>query len=284
MIQLSDELIRAAFVKTGFDEKYFALYKEDVIRRYHELQQGDTGEDETSEDERNVMYSICDANVYMSFYVREIEKGHSETWASKLADELSLDDEDEFFCVYCTYSSIEDEELRERDFDIHVNSLSDNVFFKERYEALFHKHEIYTQEKAEEYWKTYYRCNQDKKSTLYAFANEVNNRFNPKDGASCNIHFVDIHSLAIEQAIRYGMDEDQAFQFGDCCLNICANDSWRNTSIFLERYHEDWQKALYLYLYRKDYLHRHNREVSESELNDLKRELYKYLPFPKVAS
>ena len=276
MIHLTDELIKGAFAKTGFDEKYFPLYKEEMIRRYNELQQGDTGEDETSEEERNVTYSICDANVYISYYVREIEKGHSEIWASKFAEELSLDDEDEIFCVFCTYSSIEDEEQRERDLDIYVSSLSSDDIFRERFKSLFHDHDFYPQEKAAEYCEIYHRCIKAGKSAIYAhaFANEANNYFDER-GTHYNEHFVDVHAEAVEQAIEHGMDDDQAYSFGERCSDVCANGSWWMTSDYLNEYHEDWQKEFFLYLANKDYKHYKKYDMPEEELNELRHEIYK---------
>ena len=275
MIQLTDELIRTAFVKKGFDEKYFTLYKEDVIRRYNELQHACPDDEETPDKLSNVKESIRQADIYITFYIKEIEKGHSENWASAYA-ENRISTEDETDIVKEAYYSIEDKEKREKDLDIYINSLSDDIIFRERYKYLFHDGDFYPREKAAEYCEIYHRCINAGKSTIYshAFANEANNYFDER-GTHYTEHFVDIHAEAVEQAIEHGMDEDLAYSFGECCSDVCANGSWWMTSNYLNEYHEDWQKEFFLYLANKDYKHYKKFDMPEDELNELRHEIYK---------
>lgn len=274
MIQLTDDLIRDAFLKTGFDEKYFPAYEEKVNLTYNELQEDDPDDDETTEKESNVFSSIRIANDYIAYYVKEIEKGHGDKWASSIADNRC--EEHEFYIIEEAYNSIEDKEQREQELDIHANSLSDDPIFRDRYKSLFHDGEFYAHEKAEEYCEIYHRCIKAGKTALYAhaFAYEVNDCFNNR-GTDYNEHTIDIHAEAVEQAIEHGMDEDSAYCFGRCFLEICDCESWWMTDDFLKDYHEDWQKELYLYLYCKDYRYFYKQEVPEDELNDLRRELFK---------
>ena len=276
MIQLTEELISAAYSKTGFDEKYFPVYKEDVIRRYNELQHDFPDDEETPENASNVIKSVRQSDTYITFYIQEKDKGHSESWASVYA-ENRISTEDETDIVREAYYSIEDKEQREKDLDIYVNSLSDDVIFRDRYKYLFQDFDLHPREKAAEYCEIYHRCIKAGKSAIYAhaFANEANNYFDER-GTHYNEHFVDVHAEAVEQAIEHGMDEDQAYMFGDSCSELYANGCWwTGISDFLKQYHEDWQKEFFLYLYGKDYQHQHKREVPKSELNDLRREIYK---------
>ena len=275
MIQLTDELIRTAFVKKGFDEKYFTLYKEDVIRRYNELQHACPDDEETPDKLSNVKESIRQADIYITFYIKEIEKGHSENWASAYA-ENRISTADETDIVREAYYSIEDKEKREKDLDIYINSLSDDIIFRERYKYLFHDGDFYPREKAAEYCEIYHRCINAGKSTIYshAFANEANNYFDER-GTHYTEHFVDIHAEAVEQAIEHGMDEDLAYSFGECCSDVCANGSWWMTSNYLNEYHEDWQKEFFLYLANKDYKHYKKCDMPGNELNELRHEIYK---------
>jgi len=274
MIQLTDELIRTAFAKTGFDEKYFPVYEGKVKQACNELQEDVPDDDETTEQESNVFSSIRRANDYIAYYVEEIEKGHGDTWAASIAENRGI--EDEFYTVEEAYNSIENEDEREKELDIYINSLSEDPIFRERYKSLFHDFDLHPQEKASEYCEIFHRCINAGKSTIcsHAFANEANNYFDER-GTHYNEHFVDIHAEAVEQAIEHGMDDDQAYSFGDSCSEACEQGFLLMANNYLKNYHEDRQKAFYLYLYGKDYLHRHNREVPECELNDLRRELYK---------
>ena len=274
MRQLTDELIRDVFFKTGFDERYFPVYEGKVKQAYDELQQDLPDDDETTDEESNVFRSIRRANDYIAYYVEEIEKGHGDTWAASIADNRGI--EDEFDIVQKAYNTIENEDEKEKELDIYINSLSEDPIFRERYKSLFLDGDFYPQEKAAEYCEIYHRCIKAGKSAIYAhaFANEANNYFDER-GTHYTEHFVDIHAEAVEQAIEHGMDEDLAYSFGECCSDVCANGSWWMTSNYLNEYHEDWQKEFFLYLANKDYKHYKKFDMPEDELNELRHEIYK---------
>ena len=275
MIQLTDDLIKDAFLKTGFDEKYFTVYENEVKLAYNERQQDEPDDDETTEKESNVMSGIRHANEYIAFYVEEIEKGHNERWAATYAEEMCYED-NELCWVQDAYNSVEGDEQKEKELDIYVNLLSDDIIFRERYKYLFQDFDLHPREKAAEYCEIYHRCIKAGKSAIYAhaFANEANNYFDER-GTQYNEHFVDIHAEAVEQAIEHGMDDDQAYSFGDSCSDVCANGSWWMTSDYLNEYHEDWQKEFFLYLANKDYKHYKKYDMPEEELNELRHEIYK---------
>ena len=171
MIQLTDELIRDAFLKTGFDEKYFPVYEEKVKQAYDERQEDEPDDDETTEQESNVFRSIRRANDYIAYYIEEIEKGHGDTWAASIAENRGIEDETDV--VKDAYDSIEDKKQREKDLDIYVNSLSDDIIFRERYKYLFQDFDLHPREKAAEYCEIYHRCIKAGKSAIYAHAFET---------------------------------------------------------------------------------------------------------------
>ena len=174
MRQLTDNLIRDAFLKTGFDEKYFPVYEEKVKQAYGELQQDLPDDEETTDEESNVFSSIRRANDYIAYYVEEIEKGHGDTWSASIADNRGI--EDEFDTVQEAYNTIENEDEKEKELDIYINSLSEDPIFRERYKYLFQDFDLHPREKATEYCEIFHRCINSGKSTIYshAFANDVN--------------------------------------------------------------------------------------------------------------
>ena len=267
MIQLTDDLIKDAFVKTGFDEKYFELYKDDVIRRYNKLQHDCPDDEETPDKVSNVIESIRQADIYITFYIKEAEKGHSESWASSYA-ENRISTEDETDLIKVAYNSVGDDEQKEKDLDIYVNSLSSDVIFRDRFKFLFLWSEEDVFEKAAAFTRAYHNCIQNGKSEFYAHG--YGNAVNYIDGEL----YRGIYAVAFERARIQGMNEEEASLFGNDCYGIYANKSWWDFKEFLIKYHENWQKEFYLYLYGKDYLREHNRAVPESELDDLRHELY----------
>lgn len=266
MIQLTDELIRTAFVKKGFDEKYFTLYKEDVIRRYNELQHACPDDEETPDKLSNVKESIRQADIYITFYIKELEKGHSESWASAYA-ENRISTEDETDLVKEAYDSVEDKEQREKDLDIFLKSISNDEIYRERYKLVISgrvPHKV-----ASEYSRNYHYCIQEGKSETYAhgYANAISLIYDNYGS--------EVYAEAYEQAINHGMNHDQAHPFAKFLSDVCGGGTWWDTSKFLKDYHEDWQKEFYLYLANKDYKHYKNCDMPEDELNDLKDEIYK---------
>ena len=263
MIQLTDELIRTAFVKTGFDEKYFPVYKEKVNRGYKDLQSDLPDDEETPDNESNVMESLHLADLYIVFYVEEIEKGHSDCWAKSFADYRdSYDDIHE--TALEAYDSIKDKAQKEKDLDIFLKSISEDEIYRERYKLVISGREPH--EAASEYSRNYHRCLQEGKSETYAhgYANAVSMDY---DG--------DIYAESYEKAINHGMNHDQAHLFAEFLSNVCGGGTWWDTSKYLKEYHEEWQKEFYLYIANMDYKHYKKCDMPEDELKDLRREIYK---------
>ena len=251
MITLTDDLIRNAFDKLGIDEKFFPFFDKEIRESLNLLPEDEDATEEDLEEENRVSSIILDiASKRTIIFATEIEKGHSETWANSYAEQAL--DEEEFNIVLYAYNSIDDREQRDKELDIHVNSLSDDIIFRDRYKKLFHEFEFDLHEKALKYCELYHQCIKGGKSEIYshAFADKMNSY----EGNRHFNHVAEIYADAYEQAIKNGMDDEQAYQFGSFFIDISDEDSWFTSLIhFLNEYHEDWQKELYLYLVLKDY-------------------------------
>lgn len=261
MIQLTDELIRDAFLKTGFDEKYFPVYEEKIKLAYDELQQNMPDDEETSDEESNVFESIRQANKYIAYYVEEIEKGHSDCWAVSFAEYRDTYD-DIHETALEAYDSIEDKAQKEMDLDIFLNSISEDEIYRERYKLVISGRVPH--EAASEYSRNYHSCIQEGKSETYAhgYANAISKNY--------SMYGSEVYAEAYEQAINHDLNQDQAHLFAKFLTDVCGGGTWWDTSKYLNQYHEDWQKEFYLYLANKDYKH-----YTKQELNDLRREIYK---------
>ena len=117
MIQLTDDLIKDAFVKTGVDESFFPVYERKIKQAYDELQQDSPDDEHTADEESNVFESIRQANNYIAYYTEEIEKGHSDCWAVSFAEYRDTCD-DIHETALEAYDSIEDKAQKEKDLDI----------------------------------------------------------------------------------------------------------------------------------------------------------------------
>lgn len=261
MIQLTDDLIKDAFVKTGVDESFFPVYERKIKLAYDELQQDLPDDDDTPDEESNVFESIRQANNYIAYYVEEIEKGHSDSWAATFADYRDTCDNIHETALEA-YDSIEDKAQKEKDLDIFLNSISEDEIYRERYKLVISggvPHEA-----ASEYSRNYHRCIQEGKSETYAhvYANAISMDY--------SMYGSEVYAEAYEQAINHDMSQDQANLFAEFLSDVCGGGTWWDTSKYLNQYHEDWQKEFYLYLANKDYKH-----YTKQELNDLRREIYK---------
>ena len=263
MIQLTDDLIKDAFVKTGFDEKYFPVYEEKVNRGYKELQNDFPDDEETPDNESNVTESIRQADNYIAFYVEEIEKGHSEEWAASFADNRDSY-EDIHKTALVAYDSIKNKAQKEKDLDIFLKSISEDEIYIERYKLVISGRKPH--EAASEYSRNYHRCLQEGKNETYAhgYANAISMDY---DG--------DIYAESYEQAINHGMNHDQAHLFAEFLSNVCGGGTWWDTSKYLKDYHEDWQKEFYLYIVNMDYKLCKKCDMPRDELNELRHEIYK---------
>lgn len=266
MIQLTDDLIRDAFLKTGVDEKFFPVYERVIKQAYNELQHDIPDDDETPDEESNVFSSIRRANNYIVYYVEEIEKGHSDCWAASFADNRDICD-DIHETALEAYDSIQDENQKKKDLDIFLNSISEDKIYKDRYKLVISGRVPH--EAASEYSRNYHRCIQEGKSETYAhgYANAISMDY--------DVFYCDIYAESYEQAMNHGMNHDQAYWFAECCSDACDQGFWLMIDEYLKNYHEDWQKEFYLNLANKDYKHYKKCDMSERDLNDLRHKIYK---------
>ena len=150
--QLTEVMIRTSFEETGVDEKYFPIY-DNIAKRYFEdiLKEG-LALDVQTKDDNYVVSSLNLADEYISYYVREAEKGHCEQWCDTIAEK----GEDDYWAYRDAYDFIDSEEERERELSIHANSLSEDPVFVERYIYLFKLLEENSYEMAKEYSKAFH--------------------------------------------------------------------------------------------------------------------------------
>ena len=106
------------FSKTGIDKKYYPQYEAEVKRCYAALQKNTPDDEESTEYDNNVKASIDNTNEYISFYVSEIEKGHSHAWSNTYAHH-SVWGEDNYWIVQYTLESLEVND-KDKEFEIHV--------------------------------------------------------------------------------------------------------------------------------------------------------------------
>ena len=301
MIQLTDEIIKSTFDKLGLDEKFFPFFDKEVREAYDVYQQDIPDDDEVPEEESNVVMSLRLASKRTPIYAKEIEKGHSDKWAAVFANNqyessdtlLNRLLQNKNLIISEAYDSIDNNEEKERELDIHIKSLSDDPIFAERYKSLFHDGIDFALEKAKEYCFVYHRCIQEGKSEVYAnaFANEVNNYFDryaplKAFNDSRQRFFIDIYAEAVEQATNHRMNKDDAYSFGNCCSKISVDNSWFEpfSNEFLKDYHEDWQKEFYLYLANKDHKKRYRQYMSSYVFDMLRDALYNKVKLSKHIS
>ena len=131
--QLTETMILTSFEKTGVDKKYFPIYDNIAKRYFEDLSNEGSDQDEQTDDDNYAVSSLNLANEYISYYVREAEKGHCEQWCDTIADK----GENDYWAYHDAYDFIDNEEQKEKEFSIHANSLSEDPVFVERYIYLF---------------------------------------------------------------------------------------------------------------------------------------------------
>jgi hypothetical protein len=208
--QLTEVMIRTSFEETGVDEKYFPIY-DNIAKRYFEdiLKEG-LALDVQTKDDNYVVSSLNLADEYISYYVREAEKGHCEQWCDTIAEK----GEDDYWAYRDAYDFIDSEEERERELSIHANSLSEDPVFVERYIYLFKLLEENSYEMAKEYSKAFHHCIDNGKSQYYAqgyaYAVSEYNYLEP---------FCHIFAEAYEAAKEQGKNDDEAISLGRALTN-----------------------------------------------------------------
>ena len=232
IVELTENMIQDAFAKTGIDQKYYPQYETEVKRRYNALQKDDP-DYEGSPDEDNAHSSINLTNEYIVYYVAEIEKGHCQQWAHSYAF-YSVSGEDEYWIVRYALDTLEENE-RDKELDIHAKTINEDHVFIVRYKYLFNEGVCDAKKMADDYCRAYHQCIEKGKSEVYshAYADIVNNGYYEE--------FCEIHAEAYELAIKHGMNEDDAYLFGDFCTEAADRNLLLRINEFSNKYKEDWQ-------------------------------------------
>ena len=172
MKELTDSIIHELFEKTGVDEKYYPYYETELKRRFYDHRKEfpyveDEDEDERAIDEEEINSIITRADIYIKSYAIEREKGHCHQWANYVAKEkVFWEDDDRIY--QGAYESIDSKEEKEKELEIHANSINSDPFFKEIYVYLFKEQDPAPQKSAEEYIRLYRECISNGKSEIYA--------------------------------------------------------------------------------------------------------------------
>ena len=266
MSQITSEMIKAAFEELAVENKYFDKFKEEVERCYSELQKDCPEDDDDPEEENNADASIRLSKEFMEYYVPEKEKGHGDVWAETYA-RSSMPGMEEYLSYREAYYAIEDKEEREKELDIHVAYISDDPLFRKRFKFLFTETLNDPKKFTESYCNEYRRMIAIGKSETYAHAY-----------ADCHDEFKEtfciFYAQAYELAKNHGMDDGDAYCFGDTCTEAIDQGLWVEKDKFLERYHEDWQKEFYFTLMKQEFEDTEHRKMTQSEELEFRKDLF----------
>jgi len=257
IFQLTDEIIREAFAKTGVNTKYFPVYEAEVKRRYNSLQENNPDDEESTEEDNNVFISLDLTNDYIPYYASEREKGHSHQWSHLYASD-KVSEEKEYWCIQNALREIANEEDKEKELDIHARSINKDPIFVDRYKCLLFEDFENICENAEKYCYIYHQCIDNGKSENYAHA------YADACNRGISEYCWDIQAQAYELAKTQGMDNDSASSFAYCCGDAWANGLSLGMKSFMERYNENWQRDFYISMLRA-------QKYSENEINEILR-------------
>lgn len=256
---LTDSMIHQSFEKTGVDQSYFPIYEAEAKRCFLALEKDCPDEDDNAES----CLSLTDD--YIKYYVEESEKGHCCKWCASVA-EKSVTGGDEDGIYRDTYDSLDSAEEKERELNIHTNSLSDDPIFRERYKSMFEEGIANLKESTENYTRIYHSLINEGRSEVYAHAYAyVSADYKPL--------FCEIYAEAFELGTKHGMDSSAAYCFGDFCTEACDQGYEINIDNYIKQYHEVWQKKFYLKLICDEIRREEKREIELSYLHDLKKKL-----------
>lgn len=259
IFQLTDNIIRKAFAKTGVDMKYFPAYEAEVKRRYDSLQEDYPDDEESTEEDNNVFHSLTLTNDYIPYYASEREKGHSHQWSHSYASD-KVSGEKEYWCIQNALREIANEEDKEKELDIHIRTINEDPIFVKRYKLLYHEQAFDDLRKdTEDFCRIYYQCINNGKSENYAYA------YADACNRDISEYCWDIQAQAYELAKTQGMDDDSASSFAYFCSNAWANSLVLEAKSFIEYYHEKWQIDFYISMMKHEY--------SEREINEILRGL-----------
>ena len=258
-VELTDTMIRDSFNKTGVDEKYYSIYEAEAKRCYDSLMKDCPDDDDILES------SLSLTDDYIKYYVEEAEKGHCHKWCDSVA-RICIQEGKEDWIYRDVYDGLESDEEKNRELDIHTNSLSDDPIFRDRYKSMFEESIPNLIESTEEYTRVYHSLIEEGKSNVYAHAYAyVSNDLKPL--------FCEIYAEAFELATQHGMDSSEAYCFGNLCTEACDFGYWVYIDDFLKNYQKTWQKDFYIKLICDEIRREENREISSSLLNDLRKKM-----------
>lgn len=266
IIELTEKLIKDAFAEMGIDQKYYSQYEAEVKRHYEALQKDCPDDEESTDEDNNALASLRITNEYMAYYVDEIEKGHSPQWSHEYAY-YSVLEEDEDSAVSIAAACLEEEEI-EKELRIHASAINKDSVFVERFLFLFGLGEQEVKKKAQDYCYAYHRCVEQGKSEIYAhaYADAVNEDYYNE--------FCEIYANAYECAANHGMDDGDAYLFGEFCTDAADQGYWTMLRSFKEKYKEDWQRDFYLRLIKQDYEDEKKRSMTNREFDELMKDVF----------
>lgn len=269
IIPLTDSLIRESFDKTGLAENYYSLFSKEAYRCYESLQKDMPDDNETTESDSNAIESLRQTSVYLKCYVTEINKGHCEKWAKSFARSFTHDNESLYHSVWNSINALENQEEGYSELEIHVNNISGEQLFRDRYKYLLIERCKKAYELAEKYTQIYKNCISEGKSHYYAHAyasiNEDTESFDYLD---------EIHAEAYEAACKHGIDDKEAYNFALSCTGADLDGYYASLEGFIRCYPKDWQKEYYITLMCKHHKRNYNEEISALELAEIKNSIY----------
>lgn len=269
MNKLTDSLIKEAFSQIGVNERFFPFFESFAKQTYEEIQHDQPDEKDTPYEESNAAWCLQHSCEYIKPFVREIEKGHGENWADAYA-RISFDKNIKDFTTYNTWISIQDPEEKERELEVHANSLSKDPVFKEVYKKMVVELFENAEEKARIYTEAYHRCINNGESESFAKAYTYALVF-----LEYNYHICDIYAHAYEKAVMNGMDEPEATHFANFCIDAADHGLFAMAHDFSKKFKKDWQKEFYLKLVFSDIEEREKRQLSDKEKESIRNDIFK---------
>lgn len=240
MEQLTNDLIQKAFRQTGMDATFFSKYEAFVKEQYEVIQKEQPDDEGTPFEESNAAWCLQHSCDYIASYAKEIEKGHGENWADAYARNC-FDKNIKDFTAYNTWISLQDPEEKEKELEVHVNSLSKDPVFKKIYKKLVVEPCENAEEKARIYAEAYHGCINNGKSESFAQAYTYALVF-----LEYGEKFCEIFARAYDEAITHGKSESEATKFADFCTDAAEHGLSIMQNDFAKKYKEDWQKEFYL--------------------------------------
>ena len=263
--QLTEAMIRTSFEKTGIDEKYYPIYVIIARRYFEDLSKESSNVEEQTEEDNYAISSLNLADKYISYYAKEVEKGHCEQWCDTIAEK----GEDDYWAYRDAYDFIENEEEKEKELLIHAKSLSEDPLFIERYIYLFKEQEEDSYNMAEEYSKAFHKCIDNGKSQNYAHGYAY---------ALSKINFWDeyckIFAEAYDLAKKHDKNDGEALSFGELCTDVLDQGIYSFLKKeYLRKYHEDWQIEFYYRKICEEEEQDRNRALTQDEMNEIREEI-----------